>query len=418
MNHALRSLAVLASTSFAAFVPHAYAQSINTLGPLVGGNGTFGMGVSADASTAIGYGGTAVSTTRTGKWFGSSTTAFAIMNPVSGYQSCTGTAISADGSVAVGTSIEGPATFAPTRATRWVGSTIQNLGILPNGHGSYAWGVSGDGNVVVGHCLMQDTGNVAFRWSAATGMVAMGTYNSLNVASALDANHDGSVIVGSLPSPARAYRWTQAGGFQDLGNLTSSGSSGAWGVSSDGNVVVGRATVPGGQQHAMRWTSGLGMQTLGTLPGGTTSTAADTNADGSVIVGQAFVTGVGNRAFVWTPSTGILDLTAYLAERIDGMQGWVLIAAEGISDDGATVVGWGTLNGVAMGYRVTGLAFATPCPACAADFDANGGVDGGDLGAFFAEFETGGACADVDQNGGIDGGDLGAFFAAFEAGGC
>jgi len=63
--------------------------------------------------------------------------------------------------------------------------------------------------------------------------------------------------------------------------------------------------------------------------------------------------------------------------------------------------------------------FAGPrCTPCAADYDGNGGVDGGDLAAFFTDFETGAACADVDGNGGVDGGDLGAFFAAFEAGGC
>ena len=60
----------------------------------------------------------------------------------------------------------------------------------------------------------------------------------------------------------------------------------------------------------------------------------------------------------------------------------------------------------------------TPCPACAADYDNNGGVDGGDLAAFFADFEGGETCADVDQNGGVDGGDLGYFFQVFEAGGC
>jgi hypothetical protein len=61
---------------------------------------------------------------------------------------------------------------------------------------------------------------------------------------------------------------------------------------------------------------------------------------------------------------------------------------------------------------------ANPCPPCAADYDNNGGVDGGDLGAFFADFEAGETCADVDGNGGVDGGDLGFFFAVFEAGGC
>lgn len=64
---------------------------------------------------------------------------------------------------------------------------------------------------------------------------------------------------------------------------------------------------------------------------------------------------------------------------------------------------------------------ATPlfdCPLCAADFDGNGGVEGGDIAAFIVAFEGGDACADVDRNGGVDGADVGAFFALFEAGGC
>ncbi len=61
---------------------------------------------------------------------------------------------------------------------------------------------------------------------------------------------------------------------------------------------------------------------------------------------------------------------------------------------------------------------ASSCPACAADYDNNGGVDGGDLASFFADFEQGAECADVDGNGGVDGGDLATFFGLFEAGGC
>lgn len=57
------------------------------------------------------------------------------------------------------------------------------------------------------------------------------------------------------------------------------------------------------------------------------------------------------------------------------------------------------------------------CPnVCIADMDNNGGVDGGDLGAFFNYFEAGDDAADLDRNGGIDGGDLAVFMAAFEAG--
>lgn len=72
----------------------------------------------------------------------------------------------------------------------------------------------------------------------------------------------------------------------------------------------------------------------------------------------------------------------------------------------------GTPNSVAIN------AVPVPSSACPADYDRNGGVDGGDLAAFFADFESGAACADVDGNGGLDGGDLGAFFTFYEAGGC
>ena len=60
----------------------------------------------------------------------------------------------------------------------------------------------------------------------------------------------------------------------------------------------------------------------------------------------------------------------------------------------------------------------TGCPVCSADYDDNGGVDGGDLAAFFYDFEAGESCADVDLNGGVDGGDLAYFFVVFENGGC
>lgn len=74
--------------------------------------------------------------------------------------------------------------------------------------------------------------------------------------------------------------------------------------------------------------------------------------------------------------------------------------------------------GEALSPGLIDRAFArgyTRC-GCLADFDGNGGVDGGDLAAFFAAFEDGDASADTDANGGVDGGDLSTFFEAFEAG--
>ena len=56
------------------------------------------------------------------------------------------------------------------------------------------------------------------------------------------------------------------------------------------------------------------------------------------------------------------------------------------------------------------------CPPCAADFNQDGGVTGDDVGAFFAEFESGNLCGDVNEDGGVTGDDVAFFFEVFEAG--
>ena len=58
------------------------------------------------------------------------------------------------------------------------------------------------------------------------------------------------------------------------------------------------------------------------------------------------------------------------------------------------------------------------CPVCAADFNEDGGTDGGDVAAFFAAWEAGDACGDVNQDGGVDGSDVGVFFTVWTNGGC
>ena len=56
-----------------------------------------------------------------------------------------------------------------------------------------------------------------------------------------------------------------------------------------------------------------------------------------------------------------------------------------------------------------------PCPA---DYNADGGVDGADVEAFYTDWEAGNSQADVNGDGGVDGGDVETFFTAWEAGGC
>jgi hypothetical protein len=64
------------------------------------------------------------------------------------------------------------------------------------------------------------------------------------------------------------------------------------------------------------------------------------------------------------------------------------------------------------------LTTGSGCPVCAADFNEDGGVDGGDIEAFFTAWEAGTTCGDTNQDGGVDGADIEAFFLVWEAGGC
>ncbi len=56
-----------------------------------------------------------------------------------------------------------------------------------------------------------------------------------------------------------------------------------------------------------------------------------------------------------------------------------------------------------------------PCPA---DYNADGGVDGEDVTAYFTDWEAAADRADVNYDGGVDGNDLAPFFAIWAAGGC
>ncbi|MCX5691139.1 MAG: hypothetical protein NTV94_15360 [Planctomycetota bacterium] len=78
------------------------------------------------------------------------------------------------------------------------------------------------------------------------------------------------------------------------------------------------------------------------------------------------------------------------------------------------VGGWWAISDIA----VTGEVGTAVCPQCAADFNQDGGVDGGDIEAFFTAWESGASCGDTNLDGGIDGGDIESFFLLWEQGGC
>jgi probable HAF family extracellular repeat protein len=246
--------------------------------------------------------------------------------------------------VAVGGSESG--NRGPYHAFRWslsTGTTV-DLGTLdpPNNatRQSFARAVSRDGAVVVGFSQTANGNTHAFRWTQATGMVDLDAANPDSTSRAFGVNGDGSVVVGERDG--RAFRWTQTGGFEDLGRSI------ATAVSADGSVVVGR-----GANTAFRWTQATGMQTIGALDGHTASSATGVSDNGNVVFGLSTAlpldnAGVGGdfrydrastRAFRWTAGTGIKDFTQLLADRGVDVTGITLLTVKGVSADGQSVGG-------------------------------------------------------------------------------
>lgn len=122
------------------------------------------------------------------------------------------------------------------------------------------------------------------------------------------------------------------------------------------------------------------------------------------------------RAFIFRPDRGMTDLGNLVSGGLTN-NGWNTLRYARHASASGSFVGSGYVTGQNEGYSTFAMTLPD-CPACAADYDLDGGVTGADVAAFFADFETGDACADVDQDGGVTGSDLGAFFAVFEAGGC
>jgi probable HAF family extracellular repeat protein len=94
---------------------------------------------------------------------------------------------------------------------------------------------------------------------------------------------NGFVVVGDSPAtsyPVQAFRWTAATGMVSIGTLPGQSVTEALGVNADGSVVVGYDGFGGcGNNVAFRWTQATGQVSLGFPPGGNYSIAYATNAD-------------------------------------------------------------------------------------------------------------------------------------------
>ena len=319
------------------------AATFTPLGFQTGGTTSFAFDVSGDGSTVVGYGGS-TSGNQAFYW----TSATGMMG--SGVPSSFAYGVNQDGSVIVGS---GSANS--SNAMRWtVGAGVEDLGNYSGVGGfSVARGVSADGLTVAGQNTKQSTFGSRFdamRWSGPAGSVVTTPLGFLPnptqlFAGANDISADGLVIVGYSRSTVgqEGFRWIDDGNpstadMSSMGTATSFASA----VSSDGRFAVGGGVAG----EAFLWDNAdpNSVVHLGDLPGDAFSSRGnDVSADGSIVVGEsASSTGAQrDEAFIWDAVNGMRRLQDVLeAEGID-LMGWTLATANGISDNGSTIVGWG-----------------------------------------------------------------------------
>jgi probable HAF family extracellular repeat protein len=250
------------------------------------------------------------------------------------------TGVDASGAAMGGT---GPAPSIGGEAVRWTTAGQAPLGFLAGGDYSNGFGISADGNTVVGRAN-DASGTLPVRWTPGGGLESLGLAAGTFSGSAEAASGDGAVIAGtgSFATGQEATRWTQATGNVGLGHLAGAAFpiSEAFGISKDGTAIVGRSESQFGTE-AFRWTQAGGMEGLGDLPGGVFfSHAAAASEDGSVIVGAGF-DALGSQAVRWSSGGSPTKLASWLTAQGLDVTGWTLEYANGISADGRVILGTG-----------------------------------------------------------------------------
>jgi probable HAF family extracellular repeat protein len=372
-SHAVLVLCSLVATVtlLGALPQNAQAQTTFTpLGFLPGGHYSVANGVSSDGNTIVGGASNSNGNVRAFRWTASG--GMQNLGVLSGGVDSIAYGVSDDGNTIAG--YEGysgsfpgyPFGFSSYRAFRWTPLGMQGLGfIFESGITpgvSYASGISGDGNTIVGYGGSSSHSTEAYRWTASTGiMQGLGSLTSNTSSYASDVSNDGNTVVGNSYTYTifdnEAFRWTPSGGMQGLGILSGGSSSYASGVSDDGNTVVGNGTYSASNdRQAFRWTASGGMQGLGFLSGDSKSFASDVSGDGNTVVGSGESSSGSTQAFIWTAPTGTIQRLqdVLIAGGATNLTGWTLRSADAVSNDGNTIVGYGTdPDGNQQAFRAT-----------------------------------------------------------------
>ncbi|MCH8509998.1 MAG: hypothetical protein LAT64_14700 [Phycisphaerales bacterium] len=255
-------------------------------------------------------------------------------------------------------------------------TALGGIGGVSDGSASSAWGMSRNGQHVVGLGWVTAGRAHAIRWDEGSGLTDMGSTVADRSSRANGVSDDGTVVAGWQDGPSgfrQGAVWVN--GSQTLiFNNNGQEVSEAGAISADGQWVIGNGA---GGQNAWRWSQSSGYQDLGALGVifNGRGFATDVNADGSVILGfeRGFGFPTGGEGWIWTETGGMTSLNDYFASfGVVADPGFRFSLPLGMSSDGLTFWGMGRSDSAfSTGWIVT---IPTPGTAALLGFGALAGI--------------------------------------------
>ncbi len=285
---------------------------------------------------------------------------------------------------------------------------------------SGGWGMTPDGNHVVGLAWNSGCSANGFEWNSATN--ALTTLGSIYFYKPTRANavSDNANVIAGWSDDYNGWRqgavWNKNATGTYLvtvlsatpaGSTTPLKMSEAGAVSGNGQWVygIGRTGFYGGA--AWRWSAATGVQAITPAPVTDIGYVVAANNDGSKVLTFYGMMG-GSGSFLWSTERGYVSLATIAQEAgVVIPDGWTLNLPLGMSEDALTIVG------TAFGPNGTSpfvLDLRPTVPPCTADINGDGNVDGNDLATVLSGWGDcvfGGQCpADLNSDGVVDGNDL------------
>ncbi|MDV7697179.1 T9SS type A sorting domain-containing protein [Chryseobacterium soli] len=271
-----------------------------------------------------------------------------IGNLTNGYPAAGRTLVSGDGTK-IASSVTNTNTNFNEIATYDTGTAAwtNHGGLVPTGWDgsvSSTWGMTADGNTIVGLGWLTAASAHAVKWDAVNGVTDLGSIIAGRSSRANAVNNDGTVIVGwqdEDDGTRSGAKWVNGvESFITDSNGDNVGEAG--GVSADGNTIIG-AAMP--NPYVWSTTAGLVYITHPNSSAFFRGGATGISADGRRVIGffRPFAAPpMSGEGFIWTSAAGRINLNDYAAGLGINTQGVTMSLPLAISGDGKKIAGVGT----------------------------------------------------------------------------